>query len=144
MVRDVTTTWERDRAGGGLYVVRSTKPGSEDKLRIGAGGNHGGAGGIFSRLRKHRSPPPKAAMYGTHDHQPYGIVERAWSLEGWLPPEIEDGEHCLYRPFLVRYPRLVGERTDRSLFIVDPGEDLTGIFEQVTADLEQMEELRRR
>lgn len=69
-IRKVTTTWREESRDGGLYVVRSTKPGSENKVRIGAGGNHGGGDGLRKRLAKHASKGPKTSTLGTHDHQP--------------------------------------------------------------------------
>lgn len=141
-IRNVTTTWKKDAKDGGLYVVRSTKPGSHDKVRIGAGGNHGGQDGLRTRLKKHNSPPPKNATLGTHDHQPYGDVLFALALDGWSAPEIDDGEHVLYRPFLIRFPRLVGGLKDKSIFVVPLDADLTDLFAEAEDDLRAMEKLR--
>jgi hypothetical protein len=141
-IRDVTTTWAETPNVGGLYVVRSTRAGSDDKVRIGAGGNHGGKEGLRGRLERHASPPPKTATFATHDHQPYSLVLRAWALEGWSAAEIEDGEHIVYRPFLVRFPRLVADRADRSIFLIPPDADLSAVFAEIDADLHTMERLR--
>jgi hypothetical protein len=102
-IRNVTTTWRENSRDGGLYVVRSTKPGSHEKVRIGAGGNNGGVDGLRTRLRKHGRKGPKTSTLATHDHQPYADVLLALALDGWTAPEIDDGEHVLYRPFLVRF-----------------------------------------
>lgn len=141
-IRNVTTTWKKDTQDGGLYVVRSTKPGSYDKVRIGAGGNHGGRAGLRTRLMKHARMGPKTATLATHDHQPYGDVLLALALDGWSAPEIDDGEHVLYRPFLIRFPRLVGGLKDKSIFVVPLDADLTDLFAETEEDLRAMEKLR--
>lgn len=141
-VRNVTATWRAEAGTRGVYIVRSTKPGSEDKLRIGAGGNHGGKGGLKGRLLKHGQSPPKVATFGTHDHQPYKHVVAAWALDGWSASEVNDAEHLAYRPFLVRFPRADGCRPDTSIFLVPPDANLESLVAEIQTDLLSLDALR--
>lgn len=140
-VNDVTATWREAGRVGGLYVVRSTLPGFEDRVRVGAGGNHGGRHGLAGRLRNHGGARPAVPDNSTHEFKPWAVV-RAWTLEGWTASEINDGEHCLYRPFLIRFRRLVGDRRDDSIFIVPVDAELDDLFAEAEADLLLMEQLR--
>lgn len=141
MVRDVTTDWREQGNVGGLYVIRSGREGFGDRLRIGAGGNHGGARGLAGRLRLHGGARPKAPENLTLEYKPWRVL-RAWTLEGWTASEINDGEHCLYRPFLIRFRRLVDQRRADSIFLVPVDADLAGLFAEAEHDLRRMEELR--
>jgi len=86
-------------------------------VRIGAGGNKGGASGIFGRLTKHAKPWRDTPEYETHVLQPFDVVH-AWALDGWTQEEINDGERCLWRAFLVRFPKHRGRYKDKSIFVV--------------------------
>lgn len=140
-VEDVTRDWKKAGNVGGLYVVRSIRDGFEDHLRIGAGGNHGGRNGLAGRLRLHGGARPAKPDNCTVEFKPWSVV-RAWTLEGWTASEINDGEHCLYRPFLIRFRRLVTERRDDSIFIVPVDAELDDLFAEAEKDLKRMEMLR--
>jgi hypothetical protein len=139
MIRDVTHCWQSERVAGGLYIVRSTKEGLRDRVRVGAGGNKGGNQGIYLRLSNHRKPQPAEIRYETHRCQPFAVVH-AWGLSGWTPNQIEDAEHCLYRAFLMRFPKHRGALPDRSLFVVPEEQDLTEIIAEVRRDLHVIED----
>jgi hypothetical protein len=140
MIRDVTTSWRAERIAGGLYILRWTIDGLRDRVRIGAGGNKGGKEGIYLRLSNHRSAAPPAPRSETHRCRPFDVVH-AWQLAGWTPTQIEDAEHCLYRTFLMRFPRHRGALPDRSLFVVPEDQDLSGIIAAVERDLHVIEAL---
>jgi hypothetical protein len=140
MIRDVTHCWESERTAGGLYIVRSTIEGLRDRVRLGAGGNHGGKRGIYLRLSNHRKPRPSQWRYETHRCRPFRVVH-AWQLGGWSPRQIEGAEHCLYRAFLMRFRKHRGTLPDRSLFVVPEHVDLAGIIAEVDHDLHVIEGL---
>lgn len=141
MIKDVTTNWKQPRAGGGLYILRGRNEPYRGVVRIGGGGIRNGKNGIFGRLKTHLGPWNRIREFGTHECQPFDLI-RAWELDGWTTAELQNGEHCLYRAFAVRFQRRTEGLPDASLFLVPEGNDLVAVMEEVLADLEAIEGLR--
>lgn len=120
-----------------MYIVRSTVSGFENRVRTGAGGNKGGTLGLLGRLRSHLKPWRQSAECETHKLQPFEVVH-AWSLDGWNQEQINDAEWCLWRAFLLRYPKHRGTLKDKSIFIVPKDDDLTDVVQIVDADLKEL------
>ncbi|MCT8003730.1 hypothetical protein NZL82_17805 [Sphingomonas sanguinis] len=117
--------------------MRSTVSGYEDRVRIGAGGNKGGTLGLLSRLRSHVKPWRKEADCETHKLQPFEVVH-AWSLADWTQEQINDAEWCLWRAFLLRYPKHRGTSKDKSIFIVPTDQTLADVVQLVEANLKEL------
>jgi len=141
MVRDVTADWRQRKSRNGLYVVRGRNAPYRGTVRVGAGGIKGGGEGIFGRIDGHSKPWTGKPTVGTHECGPFDLV-RAWELADWIKVELENGEHCMYRAFAVRFPRRTEGLPDHSMFLVPEEADLTPVLAEIKADLEAIERLR--
>lgn len=139
MIRDVTTSWATETEQKGLYIIRCTKPGWSDRLRVGGGGLNEGKEGLPGRLREHAKPFRNMPDSETDKLRPFEHVVRAWALDGWTGDETRTGEKCLWRAVAVRYPAHAGTEGDKSIFIVPPDADLSAVIADVEADLRALE-----
>lgn len=134
-VSDATSNWRTNKTAFGVYIVRSVQTAGDDKVRIGVGGIRGGS--LYGRLSNHCANPPKELKYATHRFQPYTIL-KAWHLIQWSRQQLEDAEMCLYRAFLVRYPRHDDELADKSIFNVAKGDRLSEVIAEIENDLRRI------
>ncbi|MEG3089659.1 hypothetical protein [Sphingomonas sp. PB4P5] len=132
MIEDVTTTWKATKPVSGLYIVRSIVDPS--RIRISAGGNRGGKAGLHQRLMIHGRVRVGAPTCETHVFAPFDVLH-AWRMNGWTAPQIKAGETCLYRAFLIGFPRHNGNLPDDSLFAVPHDYHLEPVIAEVEADL---------
>ena len=108
MVRDVTASWRSEKVTApGVYVLRGRVGEHGDLVRVGVAGVRGGEKGLYARLDRHERPWKGKKTAGTHEVQPFVIVQ-AWKLPDWSKVEFASAEHCIYRAFAVRYTRRAG------------------------------------
>ncbi len=140
---EITTDWRKRPKVNGLYVVRSEQLADDGRVRIrvGAGGNRRGKNGVQGRLARHGHAPPAHPGNNTLRYRRWKPIW-VWSLEGWDASEVNDAEHLLYRPFLLRFRRLSSDALDDSIFLVPADRDLRPIFAEVESDLQTMAKLR--
>ncbi len=137
-ILDVTQTWYEQAVPFGMYIVRSTREGGRDRVRIGVGGIRGGVKGVNGRLGNHLKLPPLYPTLATHEFQPFSIV-KVWAFDGWGRQATGDAEMLLYRAFLTRFKRHNGKLKDQSIFVVPEGHNLDSVIAGIQADLEAME-----
>jgi hypothetical protein len=76
----------------------------------------------------------------THVLAPFKVLH-AWLTNGWTGPQIQEGETCLYRAFLIRFPRHIGTLPDASLFVVPHDCDLEPVIAEVEAELHALDRI---
>ena len=89
---DVKLNWKqalKDKPKG-LCIVRGIKE-SANVLRVGAGGNKGGEGGLYARFEWHMKPSISKPSVGTHEHLPYENIIAVWEVD-WSALEISIGQ----------------------------------------------------
>jgi hypothetical protein len=140
---EITANWRQRPKVSGLYVVLSEQLADDARarIRIGAGGNRRGKNGVQGRLAAHGHSRPSDPRNNTLRFRRWKPLW-VWSLEGWDASEVNDAEHLLYRPFLLRFRRLSSDALDDSIFLVPADEDLRPVLAKVEDDLHAMAKLR--